>query len=336
MNISELETEYKMISPSAGKFLQELLRQLEVLIQQKNLSLGFPLECRVKAWKSIVEKLERKSLEIKNITDIADLIGMRMTFLFQRDATAACELVRQDFRVLNEENTLKRLDESQFGYSSIHFLVELKPEWLNLPTLKVVGNFKAEIQVRTVAQHIWAAASHLLQYKQEDSVPPPIRRSIHRVSALLETVDLEFERVLQERKGYLEQPKTDSAHNVLNVDLLAEVLSRLLPEKNKADQEPYADLLQDLSKFSITEMKQLEELISKQTAGSLMADSERVTMLKAANSSVGSSAERTEKGVFFTHVGLVRNMLSDQFKEKWQQYQLQQYTTRIGQQTGVS
>lgn len=59
-----------------------------------------------------------------------------------------------------------------------------------------MSGLKAEVQVRTVTQHVWAAASHVLQYKQEASVPLPVRRSIYRVSALLETVDLEFERVL--------------------------------------------------------------------------------------------------------------------------------------------
>jgi ppGpp synthetase/RelA/SpoT-type nucleotidyltranferase len=60
-----------------------------------------------------------------------------------------------------------------------------------------------ELQLRTLAQHIWAVASHKLQYKREASVPVPIRRSINRVSALLEMVDLEFDRVLLEREQYV-------------------------------------------------------------------------------------------------------------------------------------
>jgi ppGpp synthetase/RelA/SpoT-type nucleotidyltranferase len=32
-----------------------------------------------------------------------------------------------------------------------------------------LGGLRAEVQVRTTAQHIWAAASHKLQYKHEES-----------------------------------------------------------------------------------------------------------------------------------------------------------------------
>src|SRR5690606_25945786 len=102
------------------------------------------------------------------------------------------------------------------------------------------------------AQHTWAVASPKLQYKHEEGVPPPIRRTIHRVSALLETVDLEFERVLEERGSYI----AAAADNVdlgelLNVDLLKATLSEILPEKNRVDNEPYADLLVDLLKFKV-------------------------------------------------------------------------------------
>jgi hypothetical protein len=51
---------------------------------------------------------------------------------------------------------------------------------------------KAEIQIRTVLQHAWAAISHKLQYKREDDVPAPLRRKLFRLSALFELADDEF------------------------------------------------------------------------------------------------------------------------------------------------
>ena len=90
-------------------------------------------------------------------------------------------------------------------YQSLHYIIRIPKHWLKVSTFADLGELKAEIQLRTLAQHIWAATSHKLQYKHEDSVPPPIRRSIYRVSALLETVDLEFERVLAERGTYIEE-----------------------------------------------------------------------------------------------------------------------------------
>ena len=198
-----------------------------------------------------------------------------------------------------------------------------------MPTFKKAGELRAEIQVRTVAQHIWAAASHILQYKRETGVPPPIRRSIYRVSALLETVDLEFERVLEERKGYLAQPKTNLAEEVLNVDLLAKILNELLPEKNKADAEPYAELLQDLFAFSITTARQLRDLITKHLHTALAVDVARVKKEQGKDKPLGTSRERIERGVFFAHVGLVRQMLSAQFGAKWEAHQNQKTAAQI-------
>jgi len=297
---------------------------LEELIQQKNLTLGFPLQWRVKPWESIAEKIQRKALEIKKIIEVKDLIGIRITFLFQRDALTACELVRQNFKILEEENTLKRLGDSQFGYSSIHFLAELKADWLSLPTFKRLGNFRAEIQVRTVAQHIWAAASHVLQYKHEASVPPPIRRAIFRVAALLEMADLEFERVLSERASYVTHIETASSSEVLNVDLLAKILDEELPLKNKSadsdDPEDYAELLGELLAFSIDTPDKLRALLKKQEKATMKDEIREVKrcekQLQLGRVPHGTSVERTQRGVYFTHVGLTRGALQKEVGEK--------------------
>jgi hypothetical protein len=132
-----------------------------------------------------------------------------------------------------------------------------------MPTFKKAAGMRAEIQVRSGAQHIWASASHILQYKQERDVPPPVRRAISRVAALLETVDLEFERVLDERAVYGSQKKSETATDELNVDLLAKVLDEELPSENMETEERYAELLPELLFFSINTPKKLRELIAK-------------------------------------------------------------------------
>jgi putative GTP pyrophosphokinase len=71
--------------------------------------------------------------------------------------------------VLERQDAQLRLAEDQFGYASIHFAVELPASWLRVPSRAGLGGLRAEIQVRTTAQHIWAAASHKLQYKHEES-----------------------------------------------------------------------------------------------------------------------------------------------------------------------
>ena len=182
------------------------------------------------------------------------MIGRRLMFFakpLQRSNLCASHRQRRwlthgELDVIAQEDTGGRLRESQFGYQSVHLTVKLPASWLSVPSFSGLGSLMAEIQIRTLAQHIWAVASHKLQYKQEASVPEPVRRSIHRVSALLETVDLEFERVVDERARYLEEVGSGAADESLNVDLLTRILSESLPEQNRVESEHSAKLLDDL------------------------------------------------------------------------------------------
>jgi putative GTP pyrophosphokinase len=142
-------------------------------------------------------------------------------------------------------------------------------------------NLKAEIQVRTTAQHIWAVASHTLQYKHEESVPLSVRRAIHRVSALLETVDLEFERVLEQREAYRSQSITSRQDEALNTDLLEEMLGQLLPPDNKKKSgEKYGELLDDLMAFGIDTQNSLINLLNEHKDEILRADQDMVEKYK--------------------------------------------------------
>src|SRR5437867_10781858 len=131
---------------------------------------------------------------------------------------------------------------------------------------------RAELQVRTVAQHIWAEASQALQYKQKEGVPIGVTRAIHRVSALLETVDLEFERVLDQRHTYRTKIDLSGTDDPLNVDLLEKTLDDLLPRQNKSGDEDYADLLEDLYHFQVITQKDLRNLIAKHLDSILKSD----------------------------------------------------------------
>jgi len=313
--------EYKSLASHGEQFASELTRQLDELLRQQNISLGFPLQSRIKTWNSIAEKIQRRTLQPSSVKDISDLIGLRIVLLFQRDVSAVCGIIKANFKVLETENTREKLPASEFGYSSVHFLIEPPPEWLMIPTLKKLGNFKAEIQVRTVAQHIWASASHILQYKQEQGVPASIRRAIYRVSALLETVDLEFERVLQERATYVSDAPTDNLAEVLNVDLLVKILDELLPQKNKSTTDQYADVLVELAHFSITTNEQLRKLIQDHKTTILKIDKEMVEKAIAKQIPVKAyDKDHVMNGAYFTYVGLTRQALAEEFKDKWKSY----------------
>ena len=273
------------------------------------------MEARVKSLTSVEEKLTRKSSSTKTVADLTDLVGLRLILLFKKDLEKMDEVIRHTFRIVDFENTADRLDETQFGYQSNHYLINLPDAWLKIPSYADLGELTAEVQVRTLAQHIWAATSHKLQYKREESVPPPLRRTIHRVSALLETVDLEFERVLDERATYVETSADTTVSASLNVDLVAKLLGEVWPTKNADETEDYDELLDNLNGLGITTVSDLRDILERQRAATLRHESSRVAECTPDDYDE-EDADRYERGVYYTHVGLTRDALTRELGKK--------------------
>lgn len=317
----KLEAEYRKKHLLYEKFCIEIKKQIEELIRQAGIVTVFPIECRVKSWKSITDKCERFKIEPKKLNEITDVAGLRIVLLFKRDLSKVCEIIEKTFKVFTKEDAQKRLANDKFGYGSIHFILQQPDSWLNVPTLSGFKGLHAELQVRTASQHIWAAASHTLQYKHESDVPLPIRRAINRVAAQLETVDVEFERVLIERDEYVKEIEKVFKEEPLNTDSLRRTLDKLLPEENREANESYAGLLYELRALDIMKVKQLEDIIKKQWL-KVKAKEEKEIQDEKEKLAKGEYAppfviERIKKGVLFTHTGLAKEILRREFGNKY-------------------
>jgi ppGpp synthetase/RelA/SpoT-type nucleotidyltranferase len=317
-----LEQQYLERSQVAERFSEEVAHQLDSIIERSAISLSFPVQRRVKSWASIVEKLERSGLVLKSIGELQDLIGFRIILQFRRDVEVVCGLLATQFSVIDRYDTGDRLKEDQFGYSSVHFVVEIPSTWLAVPSFATLAGLKAEIQVRTTAQHIWAAASHTLQYKSEAAVPQPVRRAIHRVSALLETVDLEFERVLSERATYKSEVQAASlpADEPLNVEIIERVLDEVWPKENKKPgRESYGLLAEELAYFNVTTTAQLRDLLKKHYESVMKEEAFYVGIGARREPARGRKVQR--RRVYFMHCGLTRIALLKEFGKRWDAYQ---------------
>jgi ppGpp synthetase/RelA/SpoT-type nucleotidyltranferase len=318
--MSSISTEYVKASEVAGRLEAEVLHQLESLVGSSKASLATPIEHRVKSLASILEKKERKSISAQqSLLSLPDLLGFRIVLLFRRDLYVVIQVIQNTFNIIESEDTAVRLSEGQFGYQSYHFICKIPKEWTHLPSFTGLGDVHFEIQVRTASQHIWAAASHKLQYKQESAVPLPLRRSIHRVAALLETVDLEFERVLNERELYTAHAVT-SPTDALDVITIQAALSSVWPAANSdGDGEPYADLVSELKNVGITSQKALTKLLRKYRKKTLQEDKQRAEdILSGIDPDNSANARsRAENHVYFTHVGLTRVALVNEFGQQW-------------------
>jgi ppGpp synthetase/RelA/SpoT-type nucleotidyltranferase len=318
LSAEQLTKEYLTKKNLYEQLTNEITKQINVLINNQDIKLATPIECRVKTLDSVLEKCDRYQLSLNNISEMNDIAGMRIVVLFKRDIEKVCNIVIENFNIIRQEDVTARLSENQFGYGSIHFEVTPRNEWLSVPSLKPLKGLVLEIQLRTASQNIWAASSHILQYKKEKDVPQPLLRTINRAAALLEVVDLEFERVLIEREAYLENIN-ESGDEDINTDSLKLTLDKYLPENNKGDNENYADLLDDILHMGINSTTKLIEVIDKHKSKVMKSEEEYVKMSKE-EKSMGSHADRIAKGVFFTHVGLVRKALGYEYGEKYNKY----------------
>jgi ppGpp synthetase/RelA/SpoT-type nucleotidyltranferase len=335
IDIEKLEQEFQKINRIAEDFATELSRQLSLLIVKENIRLAFPIQNRSKTWPSIIEKINSGRFTLKSsILEMQDLVGIRIILLFKRDTEKIASIIKDNFKIISQYNTEDKLQDNQFGYLSIHQVIELSEEWLKVPTLRDFKGIKAEIQIRTLAQHSWAEASNTFQYKNEANVPKPLKRTINRISALLETVDLEFERILGERTTYKEEIKdiklSEKSIQPLDVDLLIKILEEKLPKENRGPNEPYGELLENLKAAAVTNSGELISIIDKYLTETMTIDNKAAKEIIAAHenkkpltSSVGYSPvtaneiERIKKGVFLSHVGIIRHIIKLHTGKNW-------------------
>lgn len=294
-----LKEQYKQNLSTYTSFCGYLEKELHVLLKAAGIPY-YELSCRIKTWDSILEKIERNSLDPQSIQDIHDVIGFRIITLFKRDIPVVCDVIREHLNVVWEDDKAKGKPEDAFGYLSVHFQIELPSQWLHTPTSAGFSGIQTELQVRTFSQHVWAASSHLLQYKMEAAVPYAMRRNIYRLAAVLEIVDNELETILSSREAYrsaLRETADQDQDQVLDSIRLERILDDTFSGENKTSGEPFDDLLQELLCCGVSTVGQLLDLLS--------AGMDEIRRLEAKNAESGRP--------FYSYAGKLRIAMKFRF-----------------------
>ncbi|NOY78229.1 MAG: hypothetical protein GXO76_10220 [Calditrichaeota bacterium] len=192
--VVELITEYQRNYLTYEALTKELKNLFEALLTSNNI--GFlQIETRVKSLPSFLDKVYRliASDRYKGQT-FADLVGIRLITYYNEDVYEIARLVEQQFTVhaKNSEYESHNRSPDQFGYSSLHYKVSLSPDKPYFHALEKFQNILFEVQIRTVAQHAWAAIDHKIRYKTAEQIPQDVQREIFRLSALFELADNQF------------------------------------------------------------------------------------------------------------------------------------------------
>jgi putative GTP pyrophosphokinase len=266
--LRDFKYKYGRLRPVLREVVGELSYGLNKLVNFKNIKLAFPIQSRIKLWHSIEEKLKGKSPRFKDIIDIQDLIGIRIVPLYLRDVDRIVALISEKFDVYKIYDTRERLEQNQFGYSSKHIILRPPRSEFNLYTMQSYYKdyfendrpiFHAEIQVRSAAQHIWSEASHELVYKKSEQRSEETTRIMARVSALLELVDLEIERILNSEK----QIDASDSLDLTEKDVI-ELFDEYWPAKFCLADENYTYARWYLFQHGIRTDGQLRALLEKQ------------------------------------------------------------------------
>ena len=123
------------------------------------------ISCRIKSVQSILEKLERKGLELtaesieQNLNDVA---GIRVICSFPDDIYVLADRLcsQDDIRLVEKKDYIKNPKPN--GYRSLHLIVEI-------PIFLMDGKkyMRVEVQFRTIAMDFWASLEHKLKYKKD-------------------------------------------------------------------------------------------------------------------------------------------------------------------------
>jgi putative GTP pyrophosphokinase len=301
---------------SLEKFAKSIVTQFNEIFENEKIELGFPLQMRVKKWSSITEKIESKRFNIKkSILELQDLIGLRIILLSLSDLNRIDEILRKDFDFVKSYNPAEKLNFDQFGYNSLHYVLRIPNSWKSVPSFKVTEDFQFEIQVRTLSQHIWAETSSAFEYKTEQNIPRNLLRSVGRISALLETVDFEIDRLILARKEYkkeLENTEFNFNDENLNVDLLESLLLKRIGDRRFSENSNYDLILNELKSNYINTRNDLLNLLNKYKDELVKSELNYLESIK--DSSDESEKLINKRGYYMDYLGAIRFMLRKEIK----------------------
>lgn len=159
------------------------------------------IKSRVKKPKSILEKLNRKGLELsvssvlENLNDVA---GIRVICSFVDDIYKVAEMFtrQDDVTLLQVKDYIKNPKPN--GYRSYHMIVEIPVFFADRKQA-----VKVEVQLRTIAMDFWASLEHGMKYKKDMPEAEEVIAELKSCADIIAATDLRMQAISQHIHGEL-------------------------------------------------------------------------------------------------------------------------------------
>lgn len=224
---------YKSVSQKVIQKINHLLNENEI---------NGSVKSRIKSFDSYYRKLLLSYNDLKNSPHITDLIGIRIVCIFLNDLDKIQNLLYQDFIILEHEYKGSKFSTSEFGYQSIHILIQL-PDGLIKQQIPYTQNV-FELQLRTKLQDAWAEAEHEIIYKSDESpLNDYLKRKLASLNASLTLTDMIFQEIRDYQRTRLQLDDKrrntlyDKLHAIQNLSVMENISSDIEEIKNIKNYE---------------------------------------------------------------------------------------------------
>lgn len=274
IDIQEIENTYDQLISGYKTLTEMLVNTFDTQLDRKKIHgvTGRPKQLKSLIGKILDNQTKEQDKIYKGIQDITDLCGVRIITNMESDIDLIETEVRKLGFIVYEEMCKDHRDRkpNDFGYLSLHLILSVGEEFSKLDGYHSIKGLKAEIQIRSILQHAWAEMSHSFGYKSEDELPNDLKRYINRLSAVLESADLDFVRLKVEKEKYLaDTKKTIDALNIGSLIENNKVLNGIRDMLNQkfgvqfSVRRNYQTIFKKLEFFKITTINTLEDKISR-------------------------------------------------------------------------
>lgn len=200
--------EYRSELPVYEKLQEVVKAQLSAIVSRSGMEIAL-LEARVKGEASLAGKLQRKGGKYGSLTDITDILGVRVVAFYNEDVERISSMAGQLFDVdwPNSVDKRKMHQYDSFGYNSLHYICRMPATVYHDPEQPRLNEVWFELQMRTALQHAWSAIQHDIGYKSDVEIPVEYHRALSRLAGMLELADIEFSRIRADIVDYRRRTK---------------------------------------------------------------------------------------------------------------------------------